>query len=166
MCLPEEVGERRRSRASLGRAEPWLWIGRRNSGKEPALRPSSAKAGGWRAALLRAWREGALPGSGTGPLPTPALSSHFELVFFFSRCLPEVQTAPPPATGPVPNLGFLPYPVPNPSSSPPLPPVPTSVAEMAGSSEPSSQPDSPLSPGLPHSVPDVSWRKPVYSNGE
>lgn len=33
--------------------------GRGDSREEPALRPSSARAGGWRAALLWAWREGA-----------------------------------------------------------------------------------------------------------
>lgn len=124
MRLPEEDRERRRSRASFGQAGPWLWSGRGNSGQEPALRPSSARAGDWRAALLlRAWREGGLARVPDQPASHPCLL-HSLRAALFSLHLPEVQTAPPPATGPVLDLGFLPYPVPHPRSSPPLPPSP------------------------------------------
>lgn len=69
----------------------------------------------------------------------------------------------PSATRPVLDLGFLPC---SPTSLLVPSPRPITVAEMAGSSEPGVRPDFPFSPGLPYSVPDVSWRKPIYPNGE
>lgn len=147
----------------------WLRRRRGSSGEEPAPRPSragaGAGAGGRRAALLRAGREGAQPGPGTSPLCTPASSS--------PRCSPPAAAgradgAPSrdrARAGPrAPALRFpalAPRPSPTPGS-----PLPAAVAAMAGSSEPGPHPDLPLSPGLPHPVPDVSWRKPVHPNGE
>lgn len=98
--------------------------------------------------------------------PFPSLPLHSFRSGLFSRRLPEVQTAPPPVTGPCWTSGPCSalFPTLAPRPSPPL--GPTSVARMAGSSEPGPQPHLPFSPGLPHSVPDVSWRKPIYPNGE
>jgi hypothetical protein len=45
-------------------------------------------------------------------------------------------------------------------------PAPGKVTEGTRSSGLDLQPDFPFSPGLPHSVSDVSWRKPLYTNGE
>lgn len=81
--------------------------------RETGGRPSSSGLGG---------------GGGLARVPDQPASHpcplHSLRAGLFSRHLPEVQTAPPPATGPVLDLGFLPYPVPHPRSSPPLPPSP------------------------------------------
>lgn len=52
------------------------------------------------------------------------------------------------------------------SCQPCILPSPRTVTEGTGSSGLDLQPAFPFSPGLPHSVSDVSWRKPLYTNGE
>lgn len=71
--------------------------------------------------------------------------------------LPEVQTAPLPEPRPVRALGLLPACILLRSRR---------VTEGTWSSGLDLQPDFPFSPGLPHSVSDVSGRKPLHTNGE
>lgn len=110
-------------------------------------------------------RRGLSLGSGTSPLSFCAPYTFFMLVFSPASCQKSGQRSPL-RLGPCWTSGSCPALfrtlAPLPFSSPVL----TSVAEMAGSSEPGPQPDFPFSPGLSHSVPDVSRRKPVYPNGE
>lgn len=167
MCLPEGDGKRRRSWASRGRARPWLRRGPGGSGEEAAPRPSSAGAGGGgRPACGRGGR-----GLSQGPRPAPFACLSPPLFSCRSPLPPPAGRADSaPSRGRArarPRVPVLPVPRPRPVPfSPPTSPCPTSVAEMAGSPEPTSQPDFPFSPGLPHSLPDVSWRKPIYPNGE
>lgn len=52
------------------------------------------------------------------------------------------------------------------SCQPCILPRPRRVTEGTGSSGLDLQQDFPFCPGLPHSVSDVSWRKPLYTNGK
>lgn len=137
---------------------------RGSSREDPVLRPNSAGAGGWSAALLRLGGRGLSQGPRTGRLPIPAPSNLPSWFSFLPPPAGSADSAPsrdPARAGPrVPAL-----PIPPGSLSPPSP-APTSVTEVAGSLELDPHPHFAFSPGLPHSVPDMSWRKPIYPNGE
>lgn len=102
---------------------------------------------------------------GSGPAPFPSCSLHSSCWSFLSAPAGRANSAPSrDRAGARPRVPSL-FPT---LATRPLPPAPgpTIVAEMAGSWKPGPQPDFPFSPGLPNSVPDLSWRKPIYPNGE
>lgn len=138
---------RRRTLGRRGRAG-WEAMSRAAAGSAGAvLRPSSA---GQPEESPRASDQG--PGTSAVLPETP----DFPEAFIFFR-LPEVQTAPLPAPRSMPELGLRPTLHPSP---------PQKVTEGTGSWGLDLQSDFPFSLGLPHTVSDVSWRKPLYTNGE
>jgi hypothetical protein len=107
-------------RASCGRAGLGLRRGRGHSGEEPALRPSKAGAGGWRAALRRLGGRGFSQGPGTSPLSLPAVSNLGQLVMYSTAACRKCRQRPLPRRGPCWTWGSC-RPV---SPLPALPPPP------------------------------------------
>lgn len=161
MCPLEEDGRKQQSRAFCERAAPGLWHGRGNSRKEPALRPTLAGAGSRGAAFLRLGERGlARVQSVAHPCPhqpftadsPPSRTPH-------AGSADSAPSRDPACAGPrIPALpcSLLARPA----------TIPMSLSGLCGSSERGPQLDFPFSPGFPDSMPDMSWRKPIYPNGE